>query len=114
LFAVATSVGVDGRRDERAQWNAVLFFEARKDLRSASGVTDDQSPDVLSIFCECGRDDCFGKVTVPSRVFLRARKHPGWSILMPGHHALGMEEVVEAADGYWVVGKQHVMSITRR
>jgi hypothetical protein len=30
--------------------------------------------------------------------------------LMPGHHALGMEEVVEAADGYWVVGKQHVPS----
>ena len=110
---MATSVGVDGRRKERAALNAVLFFEARKGLRSVSGVTDDQSSNALSIFCECGRDDCLGKVTVPSRVFLRARKRAGWSIVMPGHHAHGMEEVVEAADDYWVVGKQHVTRTAR-
>jgi hypothetical protein len=112
LVAVATAVGVDGRQ-ERAQWNAALFFEAREGLRTASGTKDDQSPDALNIFCECGRDECFGKVTVPFRVFLRARKHAGWFIVLAGHHAHGMEEVVEAADSYWVVGKQHVTRTSR-
>ena len=112
MVAVATLVGVGGRQ-ERVQWNAVLFFEARMGSRSASGVTDDRSPNALSIFCECGREDCLGKVTVPSRVFLRARKHAGWFIVLAGHYADGMGEVVEAADGYWVVGKQHVTRAAR-
>src|SRR5206468_12539308 len=111
--AVATSVGVDGRRKGRAALNAVVFFEARKGSRSASGVTDDHSPDALDIFCECGLDECVGKVTVPLRVFRRARQHAGWFIVRAGHHAHGIQEVVEAADGYWIVGKQHVTTTSR-
>jgi hypothetical protein len=101
-MVVGTSVGLHRRRQARVAGNAVLFFEARKGLRSAAGVRDD----ALDIFCECGRDECLGKVAVPFKVFFRARRHAGWFIVMAGHHADAIEEVVEAADAYWVVGKQ--------
>jgi hypothetical protein len=40
-MAVATSVGLHRRRQARVAGNAVLFFKARKGLRSAAGVRDD-------------------------------------------------------------------------
>jgi len=79
-----------------------LVFRGAEGPQSAAGVRDD----ALDIFCECGRDECLGKVAVPFKVFFRARRHAGWFIVMAGHHADAIEEVVEAADAYWVVGKQ--------
>ena len=92
-----------GSREERASWNQVLFSEAVEGLTNGHAVTTDGAPEALEIFCECGLDECFCKVTVPSTLYLWARTHSGWFVVLADHFAPGLDHVVEAADDYWVV-----------
>jgi hypothetical protein len=92
-----------GLREERASWNQVLFSEAVGRSANGRAVSTNGAPETLEIFCECGLDECFRKVTVPATLYLGARTHSRRYVVLADHYEPAHEHIVEAADDYWVV-----------
>jgi hypothetical protein len=92
-----------GLREERASWNQVLLSEAVGRSVNGRAAATNGARGTLEIFCECGLDECFRKVTVPATLYLGARTHSRRFVVLADHYEPEDEHIVEAADDYWVV-----------
>jgi hypothetical protein len=92
-----------GLREERASGNQVLLSEAVGRSVNGRAAATNGARGTLEIFCECGLDECFRKVTVPATLYLGARTHSRRFVVLADHYEPEHEHIVEAADDYWVV-----------
>jgi hypothetical protein len=59
--------------------------------------------------CECADDACKRPLLVTGADYERVRSDPMHFLVLPGHEVPEAEDVVERADGFWVVRKHEDM-----
>ena len=68
----------------------------------SAGRPQQRAPELLEVFCECGREPRCGRVNVSPVTYERVRADPTSFILSPGHGVAAVEEMVERGDGFLI------------
>jgi hypothetical protein len=69
----------------------------------AGGGTEDEPPELLELFCECGHlAPCDERIHVSAAAYERVRSDPTTFILLPGHAKTFVETEIEHGDGYLI------------
>jgi hypothetical protein len=94
-------------RAERVAKNEAFFRDVNEHAERRS-----QAPRLLArpataqrYMCECGDADCTEVVTLAQDEYRSVRAHPRRFLLLDGHEAGDLEDVVERHEGYVVVEK---------
>jgi hypothetical protein len=90
-------------RDRRLAENEVLFRRANDE--AARRTRTSSLPAELEVVCECADRDCHQTLTMPMAEYEWLRQNRWRFVVLPGHEAPAVEEVVERFDGYVVVEK---------
>jgi hypothetical protein len=83
--------------------NEALFREVNERIEdvqegfAAQGRTD--------FLCECGSEDCTQPISLTLAEYEQVRRNPKHFVVVPGHHVVDVERVVERTDRYAVVEK---------
>jgi hypothetical protein len=93
------------KRDERIALNETLFRDLNERIQEVVTTIALEAPNVLEIFCECGRADCVAKITLSVSEYEEVRAHPERFFIAPGHEIPDVENVLERRAAYWVVEK---------
>jgi hypothetical protein len=108
MLVVAGSGGrprmADTDREERAARNESLFREVNdriSDLNEAFA----EITHVFEIACECSSIKCIETIMIGREEYRAVRQHPSRFVVLPGHVAAGVEQVVSEPDGFVVVEK---------
>jgi hypothetical protein len=91
-------------RTERIARNEAAFRALNESLEASvhSGRSED---DFAGFVCECGDLDCDMTVRVTLPTYESIRRNSLLFLLVPGHEAPDVEDVVDGGDGYVVVRK---------
>jgi hypothetical protein len=91
-------------RTERIARNEAAFRGLNESLEASvhSGRPDD---DLAGFVCECGDPDCDTTVRVTLPTYESVRRDSMLFLLVSGHEAPDVEDVVDGGDGYVVVRK---------
>jgi hypothetical protein len=92
-------------REERIALNEALFREMNE--RVEEGVVashGDGEPFVIA--CECGNIECLERMRLTPSEYDAAHAHPAQFVVVDGHVAPDVEDVVARHDGYLVVRKR--------
>jgi hypothetical protein len=92
------------QRTERIARNESAFRALNESLEASvhRGRPDD---DRAGFVCECGAPDCDTTVRVTLATYESIRQDSMLFLIVPGHDAPGVEDVVNGGDGYAVVRK---------
>jgi hypothetical protein len=60
----------------------------------------------FQVVCECGNAGCVTQIRIASDAYERVRADATLFIVVPGHEAAGIEEIVDKQDAYYVVRKE--------
>lgn len=90
------------QRDEHLAQNEILFRLVNERLAAANGGAAETELDVV---CECSSRDCRRKMTIARAEYEWLRQHPLRFVVLPGHEAPAVEDVVERHVGYLIVEK---------
>jgi hypothetical protein len=93
------SSDLDVRRRRAAQ-NQSLFREVNERIEDLSG-----SSSFAGFICECLNTDCDEQVPLTIEEYEHVRSGSNQFVVLPGHHATEIEQVVESTDRYLVVSK---------
>jgi hypothetical protein len=88
-------------RDERLIANEELFRRVNEEARRLSVEGD--VPMELRVVCECTDRDCRQALTMATAEYEWLRQNPRRFVVLPGHEAPAVEQVVERFDGYVIV-----------
>ena len=88
-------------RDERLTANERLFRHANEEANRQALQRD--VPTELAVVCECTDRDCRQTLTIPTAEYEWLRQNPRRFLVLPGHEAPAVEQVVERFDGYLIV-----------
>jgi hypothetical protein len=94
--------------DERARRignNEALFREANERLESLNEAFATLT-DTFEVTCECGDVKCLERFTVPIGEYERVRRDASLFLIVAGHDAPDVEDVVERHEEYMVVRKR--------
>jgi len=70
---------------------------------AASSEADGNVSELFELFCECGQQTpCGERVKVSAVTYERVRADPTTFILVPGHGAPAVEEMIERGDGFLI------------
>ena len=70
---------------------------------AASTDAEKAVPELLELFCECGRQpSCGERVKVHPVTYERVRADPTTFVLAPGHGVAAVEEMIERGDGFLI------------
>jgi hypothetical protein len=78
-----------------------LFRDMNEEIRR---ISDSFAVEPLELVCECEREDCFERISIPHREYEFVRSHPKRFVVRVDHVAAA-ERVVEEGAGYAVVEK---------
>ena len=93
--------------DERARrigQNEVLFRQVNErleELNEAFAVVTD----VVEFVCECGDPACTAQITLSVSEYERARADPTTFVIVPGHEAPDVEQVIEVNERFAMIRK---------
>lgn len=94
--------------DERARrigTNEAVFRQVNERIdglnRAFATITDR-----IEVVCECGNELCVEKITVTLADYERIRSDPAAFVIVPGHQAVDVEQVVEAGDTFNIARKR--------
>ena len=92
-------------RARRLGENEVLFRELNEAIdgvnRSFAVMTH-----TMDIVCECANAECLERFLVTLTTYERIRSDPTLFLVLPGHVAPSVEDVVERMEGHFVVRKR--------
>jgi hypothetical protein len=88
-------------RDRRLTENEVLFRQANE--QAAREALRGDVPTELGVVCECTDRDCRQTLTMSTAEYEWLRQNPSRFVVLPGHEAPAVEQVVERFDGYVIV-----------
>jgi len=88
-------------RDRRLTENELLFRGANE--AAARQTLRGDVPTELDVVCECTDRDCRQPLTMPTAEYEWLRHDPRRFVVLPGHEAPAVEQVVERFDGYVIV-----------
>ena len=84
--------------------NEALFREMNERVQ-AQVLTERGEGELFVIVCECGDIECMDRIRVTTAEYDAAHAHPAQFIVVEGHVARDIEEVVARQDRYVVVRK---------
>ncbi len=90
------------RRDEHLAQNEILFRLVNERLAAAN---DGAAHNEVDVVCECTSRDCRRMMTIERAEYDWLRQHPLRFVVLPGHEAPAVEDVVERHPGYLIVEK---------
>jgi hypothetical protein len=88
-------------RDQRLTENELLFRRANE--QAARHTLRGDVPTELEVVCECTDRDCRQALTMSTAEYEWLRQNPRRFVVLPGHEAPAVEQVVERFDGYVIV-----------
>jgi hypothetical protein len=91
------------KRDRRLAENEMLFRAANERVSRLSG-SDPPSVE-LDVICECADRGCLKLLTIERSEYEWLRQNPWRFVVLPGHEAPAVEDVVERHRGYLIVEK---------
>jgi hypothetical protein len=101
--AAAAEDSTASRRDTSLAENEILFRDVNERLAAEEQVT---SPvELLELVCECTDRACLKVFTMPLAEYDWLRQDPHRFVVLPGHEAPAVEDVVERHAGFVVVEK---------
>jgi hypothetical protein len=101
--AAAAEDSTASRRDTSLAENEILFRDVNERLAAEEQVT---SPvELLELVCECTDRACVKVFTMPLAEYDWLRQDPHRFVVLPGHEAPAVEDVVERHAGFVVVEK---------
>ena len=92
-------------REARVGMNEALFRavnERIEDVNESFAIVTDE----FDVICECGDAGCVAQIRIASGAYERVRAGATLFIVVPGHEAVEIEEVVDKQDAYYIVRKQ--------
>jgi hypothetical protein len=91
-------------RERRIGANEAIFREVNERIeeinRTFSTLTDS-----MKIMCECGGAGCAEMISIHVSEYEQVRSDPTLFVIVPGHEAPDVEDVVERHEGFDVVRK---------
>ena len=90
------------QRDEHLAQNEILFRLVNERLAATNGAA---ARNELDVVCECTNRDCRRRMTLERAEYEWLRQHPLRFVVLPGHEAPAVEDVVERHPGYLIVEK---------
>ena len=91
-------------REERAAQNELVFRAVNEQIMKMTERFRAQLSDV-DIVCECADAQCVGTIRVAFDEFAELERQSGTFLVLPGHEAPDVEDVVERTRTYVVVRK---------
>ncbi len=91
------------QRDTSLAQNEITFREANE--RHAQAGQSMPPPAQIELVCECSDRACTRGLTMPFAEYEWLRQNPWRFVVLPGHEAPAVENVVELYDGYVIVEK---------
>jgi hypothetical protein len=88
-------------RDRRLTENELLFRRANEE--AAAQTLRGDVPTQLDVVCECTDRDCRQSLTMSTAEYEWLRQNPRRFVVLPGHEAPAVEQVVERFHGYVIV-----------
>jgi hypothetical protein len=88
-------------RDRRLTENELVFRRANEE--AARQTLRGDVPTELDVVCECTDRDCRQSLTMSTAEYEWLRQNPRRFVVLPGHEAPAVEQVVERFDGYVIV-----------
>jgi hypothetical protein len=93
-------------REARKGENEAWFREVNERLEDRAVEGRGFDPDAgLEIVCECSREECTERITVPLAEYERVRSSPVAFIVRPGHAEQAYERVLAGGGSYEIVEK---------
>jgi hypothetical protein len=89
-------------RAERIGRNEALFREVNESIRNVAPLEDS----ILEVLCECGAETCTEQFQIPVTEYESVRSDPALFVLVHGHQAPDVEDVVEDEGVFLVVRKR--------
>ena len=90
----------------RAARNESLFREVNEAIRDLHLTLTDNDPGPVEFVCECTREDCVARITLPIDAYRDVRASPRHFVVKRGHVNLEVERIVHSADDYVIVDKR--------
>ena len=97
-------------RERKVGLNQALFRrinERQEELNEAFAMVTDR----MQVVCECGDRSCIEQIALTRGEYEELRRDPAQFVIVPGHAATGVEEVVRKSDGYAIVRKADLEAI---
>lgn len=94
----------DPHRHDRIALNESRFRDINDRVRSDMDQLR-RTPERIRFVCECGNLDCREQVELTVAEYERVRSESRDFAIVPGHEIPDAEDVIERADGYFVVRK---------
>ena len=94
----------DRSREESLAKNEALFRDINERIEQAA-QRDGMSSEKYGFVCECASDDCFELIHITVGDYEHVRTDPVRFIVIEGHEAPEIEEIVERHAGYYIVAK---------
>jgi hypothetical protein len=91
-------------REKRLAQNEALFREVNEKVEAIASLHGDDDH-VYEFYCECANADCTLHVAATLTTYENVRKHPTRFLVFPEHALPDIEDVLERAEGHWVVEK---------
>jgi hypothetical protein len=101
--AAAAEDSTASRRDTSLAENEILFRDVNERLAAEEQVTP--PVELLELVCECTDRACVKVFTMPLAEYDWLRQDPHRFVVLPGHEAPAVEDVVERHAGFVVVEK---------
>ena len=92
-------------REERLALNEALFREMNERVESGVVATGGEDEPFV-VVCECGNIDCLERMRLTAAEYDAAHAHPAQFVVVDGHVASDVEDVVARHDRYIVVRKR--------
>jgi hypothetical protein len=92
-------------REERLALNEALFREMNERVESGVVATGGEDEPFV-VVCECGNIDCLERMRLTPAEYDAAHEHPAQFVVVDGHVASEVEDVVARHDRYVVVRKR--------
>jgi hypothetical protein len=91
---------------EQAARVQLLYRQVNEQIHSVGRDVFDIPPDEpLSVVCECLNLSCVDRIQIATRDLQRVRSSAAQFVVVPGHEAEWVEDVVERRPSYFVVAK---------
>ena len=91
-------------REKRIGLNEAVFRELNDRLQSVN-ETFATFTEKFEIVCECGDSGCIERITLAATEYEAVRADAALFVVVPGHDATDVEEVVRSGEGYDVIRK---------
>ena len=92
-------------RTRRIVENEDLFRRVNEQVRRLNESFNLLTSDI-TIVCECGEQSCIEQLTVSRPEYETVRRDPRDFMIVPGHDASDVEDVIRKTKRYWIVRKR--------